>query len=148
MHVYLHLFRHTYVCIFAHTLHTLELGLESQLMGSSLIAEGISQPWHTKPPLQHSAASSSSLCSQCSTLFLNVPNGKRSSGTSSIGVYINQCSALGKRMFLISICGFSAALISGWVCWTPSSTDKVCKPPQPATMSQLFHFYRGTPPHW
>lgn len=46
------------------------------------------------------------------------------------------------------VCHFHAALVSGWLCWTPSSPNKVCKSPQPATMPQFFHLHRGTPSHW
>lgn len=46
------------------------------------------------------------------------------------------------------VCRFPAALVGGRLCWTPSSPNKVCKSPQPATMPQLFHLHRGTPSHW
>lgn len=46
------------------------------------------------------------------------------------------------------VCRFPAALIGGWLCWTPSSPDKVCKSPQPAAMPQFLHLHRGTPSHW
>lgn len=99
-----------------------------------------------KPPLQHSAA-----------LFVRVRPVFQEEGCffakkpkrlhCSIAVYKSQLLQ-GVRMLLIRMCLSPAALLSGWLCGTPSSSHKVCESPQPAAMSQLFHLHRGAPPYW